>query len=408
MVFVFMLVNFADKAVIGLSSVPIMRELGLSNTQFGELGSAFFLLFSISGIIGGFLANRFRAKTLMLLMASVWGLALMPVSLASSFGLLLTSRIVLGAAEGPAFPVALHAVYKWFEDRKRALPTSVVASGAAFGTGVVAPLVTWVIVRFGWHTAFGALGLIGLFWAFLWLMIAEEGPIDAIAPAAAGALRIPYRQLLLSRTALGVFIAGFGAYGVIALNITWLANYLIKALNVAPSPAAWIIALPAVMQVALAPSLALLSQYLIRRGVSSRVARGILGALCVVTAGVSIIGMAFLPMGILKVVLIGLGFSIGSVIFTLGSTLIGEISPAAQRGAMLGVTNAIHTLAGLCTPLLMGLIVDVGANPQAGFRLGYLYAGCMVGCLGLAAAVIIEPQADLRRFRRRQQMNTRQ
>jgi MFS family permease len=110
--------------------------------------------------------------------------------------------------------------------------------------------------------------------------------------------------------------------------------------------------------------------------------------------------MALLEVGILKTFLIGLGFSIGSVIFTLGPTLIGEISPAPQRGAMLGITNSIHTLAGLCAPYVMGLIVDVGANPEAGFRAGYLYAGALVAAAGLLAAVLIHPQADLRRFRR--------
>ena len=48
LVFLFMLINFADKAVIGLVSVPIMQELGLSHARFGMLGSAFFLLFSLS------------------------------------------------------------------------------------------------------------------------------------------------------------------------------------------------------------------------------------------------------------------------------------------------------------------------------------------------------------------------
>ena len=408
LVFLFMLVNFADKAVVGLSSVPIMRELGLSNTQFGELGSAFFLLFSISGVAGGFLANRVRTKILMFAMAVVWGVALLPVSLASSFGLLLLSRIVLGAAEGPAFPVALHAVYKWFPDRLRALPTSVVACGAAFGTGVIAPLITWIIVHHGWHRAFGALGAAGLLWACLWFIVAEDGPIDDDTARSGAERRVPYRRLMSSRTAIGVFLAGFGAYWVIALNITWLANYLMKALHFAPAQAAWIVGLPSVLQMILAPSLALLSQVLIRRGVSSRVSRGILGALCVVTAGSSMMSMAFLPVGPLKVALIGLGFSVGSVIFTLGSTLIGEISPASQRGAMLGVTNSIHTLAGLCAPFVMGLIVDVGANPEAGFRTGYLYAGALVAALGLAAAILIEPRADLCKFAQLERDNARQ
>jgi ACS family D-galactonate transporter-like MFS transporter len=97
--FFFMLVNFADKAVVGLSSVPIMQELDLSHVQFGMLGSAFFLLFSASGVAVGFLANRFSTKAIMCVMGVIWAAALLPMSRVSSFAVLVSSRVVLGAAE---------------------------------------------------------------------------------------------------------------------------------------------------------------------------------------------------------------------------------------------------------------------------------------------------------------------
>jgi ACS family D-galactonate transporter-like MFS transporter len=400
MVFAFVLVNYADKAVIGLSSVAIMHDLGLTNVQFGALGSAFFLLFSISGIAGGFLANRVSTKSLMCVMALIWALALVPLIWVSSFELLFASRVILGAAEGPAFPVALHAIYKWFPDRGRALPTSIVASGAAFGTGVIAPLITWIITHRGWHVAFGVLGVSGLVWAAVWLRFSQEGPIDRIGAAQPVAnRRVPYFYLLSSRTAVGVFIAGFGAYWLIALNITWLANYLVKAVHLTPAHAAWIVGLPSVMQMILAPSLALFSASLRNRSVSSRVSRGILAASCVVVAGTALIGMALMPFGFFKVCLIGLSYSIGSVIFTLGSTLIGEISPAAQRGAMLGVTNSVQTLAGLGAPYVMGRMIDVGINPELGFLTGFVQAGLLVVTCGVLAAILIDPESDRRRFR---------
>jgi MFS family permease len=399
LVFVFMLVNYADKAVIGLSSVPIMRDLELSSRQFGELGSAFFLLFSVSGVAVGFLANHVRTKVLMVFMALAWGLALLPLGFRSGFGLLLASRILLGAAEGPSFPIAIHAVYKWFDDPQRALPTSIVASGAAFGTGVIAPLLTFIIVHHGWRTAFVALGCCGLVWAAVWFAVAEDGPVDLAGEASGAArTRVAYRRLLLSRTAIGVFLAGFGAYWVIALNITWLANYLVRALDLPPARAAWIVGLPSVLQMLLAPMLAWLSQRLSRRGWPTRLSRGVLGALCVVTAGVAMMCMCLLEFGIVKVCLIGLSFSVGSVIFTLGSTLIGEIAPPAQRGAMLGITNSVQTLAGLCAPLVMGQIIDLGSDPKAGFRAGFLSAGGLVAALGILAAVLIDPEADKRRL----------
>ena len=417
--FLFMLINFADKAVIGLASVPIMRDLGLNHRQFGLLGSAFFLLFSLSGIVVGFLANRVGTKILMLVMGVIWSAALLPMSVAANFKMLLASRVVLGAAEGPAFPVAVHSVYKWFGDQRRALPTSVVASGAAFGTGLAAPVITWIIIHYGWHTAFGALGVVGLVWACAWLVFAEEGPIDAMAAGAdggvgaragassgsgassfGGSLWVPYRQLLLSRTAIGVFVAGFAAYWIIALNIVWLANYLVKAAHMSATEAGWVITLPSIMQMGLAPLCAYLSLVLTRRGYSSRISRGLLGSACVVVAGITLASVPFAGSGILEIALVGLSCSIGSVIFTLGTTLIGEISPASQRGAMLGITNSIHTLAGLCAPFLMGLLVDIDADPVAGFRTGYLYAGALVAILGALAAVLIDPEADLLHFNR--------
>src|SRR5215467_7534236 len=58
LLFLFMLINFADKAVIGIAAVPIMNELQLSPRQFGLLGSSFYLLFAVSAIITGFIVNR--------------------------------------------------------------------------------------------------------------------------------------------------------------------------------------------------------------------------------------------------------------------------------------------------------------------------------------------------------------
>jgi hypothetical protein len=68
---------------------------------------------------------------------------------------------------------------------------------------------------------------------------------------------------------------------------------------------------------------------------------------------------------------------------------------------MLGITNSIHTLAGLVAPVVMGHIIDAYAGSATGFRIGYLMNGVMVIAFGSAAAVLINPRADLVRFARR-------
>ena len=66
LLFLFMLVNFADKIVVGLAGVPIMTELELTPKQFGFLGSAFFFLFSTSAVIFGFIINRIATRWVLL------------------------------------------------------------------------------------------------------------------------------------------------------------------------------------------------------------------------------------------------------------------------------------------------------------------------------------------------------
>jgi hypothetical protein len=71
LLFLFMLINFADKAVIGIAAVPIMQELRLSPRQFGLVGSSFFLLFSGSAIVTGFIVNRVQTRWALLTMSLV-------------------------------------------------------------------------------------------------------------------------------------------------------------------------------------------------------------------------------------------------------------------------------------------------------------------------------------------------
>src|ERR1700678_611849 len=177
LLFLFMLVNFADKIVVGLAGVPIMTELKLEPEQFGLLGASFFFLFSIAAIIVGFIVNRIETRWVLLVLATVWALAQFPMMGTVSFTTLLICRVILGAGEGPAGAVAVHAVYKWFPDEKRTLPTAVLTQGSAFGVVFAVPSLNWVIVNYSWHYAFGALGVIGLMWVVARLILGKEGPL---------------------------------------------------------------------------------------------------------------------------------------------------------------------------------------------------------------------------------------
>ena len=178
LLFIFMVINFADKAVIGIAAVPIMQELELGPRQFGLVGSSFFLLFAVSSVATGFLVNRVQTRWVLLAMGFIWALTQFPMIGSVGFETLVACRIALGAGEGPATPVALHSAYKWFPNELRTLPTAIIVQGGAIGVMVALPLLNWVIVRWTWHWAFGSLGLVGLVWCALWLVFGREGSLD--------------------------------------------------------------------------------------------------------------------------------------------------------------------------------------------------------------------------------------
>src|SRR5437870_1884190 len=93
MLALFMVLNFMDKAILGLVAKPLMADLGLSPSEFGMIASSFFLLFSISAIGFGFLANRISSKTLLIICACIWGIAQFPLAFTASIPLLYFSRI---------------------------------------------------------------------------------------------------------------------------------------------------------------------------------------------------------------------------------------------------------------------------------------------------------------------------
>src|SRR5438477_464062 len=152
LLFLFMLINFADKAVIGIAAVPIMQELQLSPRQFGLLGSSFYLLFAVSAIITGFIVNRVQTRWALLVMGLVWALTQFPMIGTVGFAAIMACRIALGAGEGPAYPVALHSTYKWFPNHLRTLPTAIVAQGAGIGIMVALPAGASVVlvIAAGW------------------------------------------------------------------------------------------------------------------------------------------------------------------------------------------------------------------------------------------------------------------
>src|SRR4051812_6818424 len=369
LLFLFMLVNFADKIVVGLAGVPIMTDLNLSPEQFGLLGSSFFFLFSISAIAVGFAVNRIQTRWVLLALAAIWSVTQFPMVADIDFTTLLVCRIILGAGEGPAASVAVHAIYKWFPDEKRGLPTALLSQGSAFGVILAVPALNAIIVNHGWHYAFGALGIVGLLWVAAWLVLGQEGPLAEVEFATAKDARVPYAELLLSRTFIGCAAASFGAYWALSIGLTWFTPFMIKGLGLSQQQAGFVSVLPWIFGAVVVLTTGWVSQVLTARGVSTRLARGVLGSMPLVVGGLI---MALMPYGgspAIQIALLVIGSGLSGAIYVMCPLMIGQFTPVGQRGAVMAIYGAAYTLAGIVAPIVMGKVVQHAATMLDGYLL---------------------------------------
>ncbi|MFT4275552.1 MAG: MFS transporter [Rhodopseudomonas sp.] len=398
LLFLFMVVNFADKIVVGLAGVPIMQELKLSPEQFGLLGSSFFFLFSISAIVVGFIVNRVETRWVLLALALVWAVAQFPIVGEVSFATFVICRIILGAGEGPAFSVAAHAIYKWFPDHQRTLPTAILSQGSAFGVILAVPALNWIIVNHSWHYAFAALGIVGLMWAAAWIALGKEGPLVPSAAVAAAEVRIPYARLLTSRTFIGCILATFGAYWALSLGLTWFTTFIVQGLGFNQHQAGLISITPWVFGASVVLLTGWLSQRLIQRGVSSRMARGVLGAAPLLVGGVIILALPYIDNPTARIVALVVGSGLCGSIYVVCPPMIAEFAPVSQRGAAIAIYGALYTLAGIVAPWVMGNVLQHASSPLDGYLVGYAINGGVMIAAGVAGLLLLWPNTERARL----------
>jgi MFS family permease len=399
LLFLFMVVNFADKIVVGLAAVPIMTELKLEPKMFGLLGSSFFFLFSIAAIVVGFIVNRVAARWVLLALAVIWALAQFPMVGTVGLTTLLICRIILGAGEGPAFSVAAHAIYKWFPDEKRTLPTAILSQGSAFGVILAVPALNWLIVNYTWHYAFGALGVVGLIWVVLWLIWGEEGPLVPSKAAASAEPRVPYFQLLTSRTFIGCVAATFGAYWALSLGLTWFTSFIVQGLGFSQQQAGLVSILPWVFGAFVVILTGWISQVMLARGFTTRGARGVLGAAPLVLGGAILAMLPHVAPGGLMIALLVVGSGLCGSIYVVCPPMIGEFTPVSQRGAVIAIYGALYTIAGVLAPYVMGSVIQSAAAATLdGYMTGFTINACILVGSGLLGLLLLWPNTERARL----------
>jgi MFS family permease len=203
---------------------------------------------------------------------------------------------------------------------------------------------------------------------------------------------------LLSPTIIASWCASFGAQWGLSQALSWQGAFLIKGLGFTQGSIGLLGALPAGASVILVIAAGWFSQRLIARGVSSGVARGIFGGACVALGGAALVVMPWAPGISAKIALTTIGVALPSVIYVIGNAVVSEISPVAQRGALLAIGTAVSTSAGLLAPYVMGSVVETATTPLDGFNTGFMICGVIMLVGGLIGMSLMRPEREANRW----------
>ncbi|GHG42722.1 MFS transporter [Streptomyces zaomyceticus] len=395
-----MLVNYADKVVVGLAGVGMKEELGLDDAGFGVIQSSFFWLFAVGSVLGGWLGGKVRARWLLAGIATLWALSLAPMAAQVGFTTIVACRVLLGFAEGPTTALAMQVAHSWFPAHKRAIPSSIVVAGAGIGPLIAAPVLTWVILAYSWHAAFAVLAVCGAVVTLLWLVGGDSGPEDAQGghgAAAAGPVLpewVPLRRLFSTGTLIGMCLLFFVAYANTSVKVSWLPLYLREGLGYDATTAGKLVALPYLGSAIAVIVVGVVSAVLTRRGVGSRVTRGVLPGAMVLVSGVCTIAFSSLDRGVPQMVLLVLSSCLNSAGYGVAFAGLADVLPAKQRGAVFGIVTGIYSLGGVVAPLVVGRLVDGGDSIALGYGNGFLVLGLTMIAGALAALLLVNPARD--------------
>jgi ACS family hexuronate transporter-like MFS transporter len=169
----------------------------------------------------------------------------MAPALVGSFSGFVSARIALGLGEGGNFPSAIKAVALWFPKKERALATSIFNSGANVGAIIAPAVVPWMVLTWGWQSAFVAAGIAGFLWLFLWIPLynvpdkirnlsqTERDYIHSDREEAANdaAEKPSWISLLKYRQTWSFIVAKFMTDPIWWFFLTWLPDYFKKTRN---------------------------------------------------------------------------------------------------------------------------------------------------------------------------------
>jgi MFS transporter, ACS family, D-galactonate transporter len=370
------MINYLDRTVLGIAAPFLTKDLGLTAAKMGLVFSAFSWSYALLQIPGGIFLDRFGTRLTYFIAVVCWSGCTALMGAVRTLNVLVLTRVGVGIFEAPCFPANSRILATWFPQQERARANGIYSFGQYVGLGFLSVPLFWITQQFGWRGLFFVVGGFGVAFGIAWRMLyhepaastsANRAEIDHIEAGGGGEYKgVPVRfkwshivALLRCRQVLGASLGQFGGNSTQVFFVTWFPTYLVTARGMTFIQAGLMTSLPYIGASAGVLTGGLLSDLILKRTGSANLSRklpivgGMLLAATIVAANYVPIGRNALVILIMSIAFFGQGMT------NLGWTVISDVAPKKLIGLTSGIFNLSANLAGIITPLIIGIAFDL-------------------------------------------------
>ena len=364
-------INTIDRAALAVANPLVRHDLGLSISDMGLLLSAFLWAYAFAQLPIGPLIDRLGPRRLLAGGLAVWSTAQLLCGMVSTVTQFAAARVLLGIGEAPQFPTGGRVVRDWFNTRDRGAASGIFNSASTLGTGIAAPLLTTLMLLFGWRWMFVIMGLLGIGAAVVWFAMYRD-PAQMALTAAEDRYRTAgdvaelahpvtfgeWGRLFRCRTTWGMILGYFGVIYVNWLFNAWLPGYLEMGRHMSIRHTGFVAAIPYIFAVCGGVSGGFLADWLFRRGLSRIDSRKFPLCLAMLGEAAFVAVTAAVPSNSVAVACLCGAMFCGTVATTCAWALVSVVAPANSTGSLGSLQNFGGYLGGALAPVITGFIVQ--------------------------------------------------
>jgi len=381
------IINYMDRATLAIANTAISDEFGLSKIEMGYLLSAFSLTYAFLQLPVGAFLDRAGSRLLLGLGLIVWSFAQLAGGLTHSFKALLFTRVILGIGEAPQFPAAAKCISEWYNMRERGRAIGIFNSSASMGTALAPPVLTGLMLAFGWRWMFIIMGVAGIILGFVWLVAyksrhqfnlsevekeyLDEGSVRAAreTPTAQDWL-----NLFKNRSTWGIIFGFMGVIYVMWMYLSWLPAFLKTSFNISLAQTGWFTAVPFLFAIVGSISSGFICEYWIKRGAGIIQTRKSMVALGLLLSASFTLPAAYATTVILATTYISIAQFFIQIACASSWALVTSIVPSNQTASLGGAQNFGGYLAGSAAPIVTGYLAQSSGNFQSALVLTAIVA----------------------------------